>query len=459
METNQEVINVDEAQQNAALGQFLAMLGEDNMPYGFQNDIAAVAEAGIIETPSVQNDDDCCDMVLAMSPPDLSQQQMASQIEMSVHLEVLQNMLKQAEVEMQSSPTYPAQSMDAMYLQPSAQSPHMYEAQNHQDFSNLLQEEMPQAVPVQNPSAMISGVVPVNNMIGTIDQSQLQDISSEQPMTVDPVVPQQENEPQESSPPARADLKKDKEGHASNKEEVPALPDYRELLIRIRYRSQEVVREHIKNPHGCLVYYNKPWQFNTDGAFPAGVEFPNITDDQRTEMTDSQYKFTDHVLQALEKGLLLQCDDYGNIYATRYCRSKIFWCSTEKGPIADSQMSNLTLQKLERNQPVMVFDSSLFQQRLLHYVVNKPTFKHEAGKLPKNRHKIPVSPAVFFTFAQSWNPMNSALSSCLVSMVVNPVRARMQRQWGNEDMHESYDISNYRLQISSDMIAASSAGK
>ena len=37
METNQEVINVDEAQQNAALGQFLAMLGEDNMPYGFQN--------------------------------------------------------------------------------------------------------------------------------------------------------------------------------------------------------------------------------------------------------------------------------------------------------------------------------------------------------------------------------------------------------------------------------------
>ena len=76
----------------------------------------------------------------------------------------------------------------------------------------------------------------------------------------------------------------------------------RELLIRIRYRSQEVVREHIKNPHGCLVYYNKPWQFNIDAAFPAGVEFPNITDDQRTEMTDSQYKFTDHVLQALEKG-------------------------------------------------------------------------------------------------------------------------------------------------------------
>lgn len=113
-------------------------------------------------------------------------------------------------------------------------------------------------------------------------------------------------------------------------------------------------------------------------------------------------------------------------------------------------MSNLTLQKLERNQPVMVFDSSLFQQRLLHYVINKPTFKNEAGKLPKNRHKIPVSPAVFFTFAQSWNPMNSALSSCLVSMVVNPVRARMQRQWGNEDMHESYDISNYRLQISNE---------
>ena len=51
-------------------------------------------------------------------------------------------MLKQAEVEMQSSPTYPAQSMDAMYLQPSAQSPHMYEAQNHQDFSNLLQGEI-----------------------------------------------------------------------------------------------------------------------------------------------------------------------------------------------------------------------------------------------------------------------------------------------------------------------------
>ena len=32
----------------------------------FFKDIAAVAEAGIIETPSVQNDDDCCDMVLAM---------------------------------------------------------------------------------------------------------------------------------------------------------------------------------------------------------------------------------------------------------------------------------------------------------------------------------------------------------------------------------------------------------
>ena len=89
---------------------------------------------------------------------------------------------------------------------------------------------MPQAVPVQNPSATISGVVPVNNMIGTIDQSQLQDISSVQPMTVDPVVPQQENEPQESSPPARADLKKDKEGHASNKEEVPALPDCKKNL-------------------------------------------------------------------------------------------------------------------------------------------------------------------------------------------------------------------------------------
>jgi hypothetical protein len=151
--------------------------------------------------------------------------------------------------------------------------------------------------------------------------------------------------------------------------------------------------------------------------------------------------------------LFLRCDQYGNVYATRFCRSKIFWYSTEKGLIAEAQgnhsVPNLTFQKLERNKEVMVFDNMLFQRKLLHYVVNKPTFKNEAAKATANNHTIPISPAIFFTFAQSWNPLASALSSCLVSMVVNPVRARTQRQWGNEDRHESYDLSNYRLQMSS----------
>ncbi len=58
-------------------------------------------------------------------------------------------MLKQAEIEMNSQIAI-APSNDTIYLQQPAQSPHMYEAPNHQDFSQLqlLQEEIPQAVPV-----------------------------------------------------------------------------------------------------------------------------------------------------------------------------------------------------------------------------------------------------------------------------------------------------------------------
>ncbi|XP_022092150.1 interferon regulatory factor 5-like [Acanthaster planci] len=234
-------------------------------------------------------------------------------------------------------------------------------------------------------------------------------------------------------------------------DEVPQLPDVKELLVRIRYRSKEVVRDHIKNSKGCLAFYNKPWDFQVPHEnCPAGVQFPDITNEEEEGMTESQFKFTKQVLAALEKGLFLRCDDYGNVYATRFCRSKIFWYSTEKGPIADAEMSRstptVTFQKLERNKEVMVFDNMLFQKKLLHYVINKPTFQKEQTT---NKHTIPISPAIFFTFAQSWNPLTSALSSCLVSMVVNPVKARMQRQWGNEDRHESYDLSNYRAQISS----------
>ncbi|XP_038070151.1 uncharacterized protein LOC119739332 isoform X2 [Patiria miniata] len=369
-------------------------------------------------------------------------------------------------------------------------SPHMYDSNYGFGQQQLIpNEELLQTVPVQNPSAMISGAIPeqldfLQLPMVTIDPSQLQENASSQTMSVDvppegmsvevmsvdqsEVMSEAVSEDSattgstttesaaESLPKQGGAHMTEGEGQMAQRQgngEPPQLPDFKELLIRIRYRSKEMTRELIKNPNGCLVFYNKPWNFPVPPErSPAGVAFPEIKMQESEGITESQFKFTEQVLKALEKGVYLRCDDYGNIYATRFCRSKIFWYSTEKGPIAEAEitrsMPSLTFQKLERNQEVMVFDNMLFQRKLLHYVINKPTFKNEAAKQASVKHTIPISPAIFFTFAQSWNPMTSALSSCLVSMVVNPVRARMQRQWGNEDRHESYDLSNYRPQIS-----------
>ncbi|XP_071786002.1 interferon regulatory factor 6-like isoform X2 [Asterias amurensis] len=290
-------------------------------------------------------------------------------------------------------------------------------------------------VPVGNPFAMISGIVPEPSFTnqGSLRKDSLLLPTSSTGNTAEVAL---------NSPETRN----------ASRENTPALTleqlSRKELLIRLRYRSQEVVREHVKNPNGCLVYHNKPSLFDSGEAVPTRVEFPGIAVNVKKRMTDVQFKFTIQILKALENGLYLRCDDMGNVYATRHCQSKVFWWSTEKGPIAEGRMDDFVPYKLERNNEVMVFDNEMFEQRLKHFIVNKPTFRNEPAGLLPNNHISPINPAIYFTFAQPWNPNEGALSYCLASMIVNPVRARMQHCWGNDDQHISFPVSDYRIQIS-----------
>lgn len=129
-------------------------------------------------------------------------------------------------------------------------------------------------------------------------------------------------------------------------------------------------------------------------------------------------------------GMSIKVKNGGDIYVTRRCRSVVFW------GVAGSSGEARTHDKLEREEEIKVFDLEEFRERLRQYL--------------QGEKQSPPMPEVYFTVAQKWaGAPDSYLHSCLVSIVLTPVRASVELRSVNHDVKTpQHSVNRGMLQFS-----------
>ncbi|XP_072024694.1 uncharacterized protein [Amphiura filiformis] len=213
----------------------------------------------------------------------------------------------------------------------------------------------------------------------------------------------------------------------------PKLPEYYELVVRGYYRQQELFKIPVATEEGCVLFYKQPKKTPAEDLTKLTlVQFPELTDKSKTT------EYTKRVLDVAEKGVLIREKD-GYIYATRRCRSKVFFCSSQ----GDSKELKGDCRELQRDEETRIFDPFLFEKRYRKWLLKGAD---------NDKVSRPRPPNIVFTFAQRWSwNSHHPLMNCLVYAVVTPMRARTQLAWGpgNSDVDSlNRDYSSGMLQIS-----------
>ena len=97
----------------------------------------------------------------------------------------------------------------------------------------------------------------------------------------------------------------------------------------------------------------------------------------------------------------IQVDGNGNVYATRHCRSKVFWWNT----MNVSRES----EELKRDATVKIFNNEEFENQMREFT-GMDSIKC-------------LKPGVVLTFAQRWSKFDSHLNAHLVYAIITPLRA------------------------------------
>ncbi|CAH1270425.1 IRF4 [Branchiostoma lanceolatum] len=180
----------------------------------------------------------------------------------------------------------------------------------------------------------------------------------------------------------------------ANKPVATVAPELRiypahELDIEVvYYKAGKVFQHHVTNKSGCRLWFgdrNQPnLRQNVDPNLspylygPADAEQILLPPRQ-----PSNRQKDDHVVQGLldnmERGLVLTTEG-GNLYATRLCKTKVFWKSNDN--------RNLHAERLEREQRVSVFDYQTYLRELSVY-------GNAGGPKPKSE--------IIFSLGKSWS--------------------------------------------------------
>ncbi|XP_022092197.1 uncharacterized protein LOC110980133 isoform X2 [Acanthaster planci] len=263
------------------------------------------------------------------------------------------------------------------------------------------------------------------------------------------------------------------------------LTNKRQLNVQLFYQFRSLSKgkqgTKVNSRDGCLVFHKKPYHFQDASLDIADIEFPMFESPQdnepdgdnkscqskghRTcklhfpglniepmEITKKQMDTTKDLLDALSKGIHISCDNDGNIFARRFCRSHVYCYSTVPGEGFErvSVQNNSSnegnreryVKKLTQDEFVKVFDGNKFQKILTYFSCS-------------SQMKLSPCPVVYFTFGQPWEP-KKPLSNCLIYLKVTQKSAREMRRdlKGGED--DSFNCNEVDLEESMSTLCLSS---
>ena len=179
------------------------------------------------------------------------------------------------------------------------------------------------------------------------------------------------------------------------------------LQVQLYFKTREIgVPILIHNPTGCRIAYGAPPPLPDDLANGGNAEVVSHIfgpfHAQQVYYPDADDADTSRLLPYMKRGLVLQTNN-SDIYATRLCQAKIYFCSSPSGEAEPIE--------LPREQTTKVFDfQGQFQPQL---------------NLALTGTVRPPRPELYFSFGQRWGSGNS-LSYNLVYACVTHVLADQQ---------------------------------
>ncbi|CAH1779431.1 unnamed protein product [Owenia fusiformis] len=150
-------------------------------------------------------------------------------------------------------------------------------------------------------------------------------------------------------------------------------PKDNEFQVRLNFRTNTLAEYRITNEKGCRLFHGdsslQP-AVTEDGNClpqqlfgPPGAEQLSFPPGEGIIRDRKQLDYTNKLLACMDRGLILECDNSGDIYATRLCRCVVFFSTMFH--------NNGEATKLVRNERTMIFEKTLFNQQLGKFLTDQ----------------------------------------------------------------------------------------